>query len=274
MLLVVPVSHKDIVLAEKQAGFIHQLGGLNPERHKVAIIGSRSLGGKLAPLEAAWTKILGEENVQTSILKSENEAGWPQSANHAFEGAVEWVAQQRGKTPWYFFEVDNTPLTADWLDQIEDEYHLVKRPYLGYVHPTRRVSVKTGEFVDHYGDHMVGTGVYPHDFASRSVLWKFFTDVPFDVYLQWEIVPHCHPTKLIAHNWKSHQYEWTADGRIVCSSITKDSITDPIPDEAVVLHGCKDDSLMACILNPPDGGESPRGEATRPLRRKRKKSAQ
>jgi hypothetical protein len=54
--------------------------------------------------------------------------------------------------------------------------------------------------------------------------------------------------ELIQNNWRTTEYERQPDGRITCQSIANwawdKHFNDPVRPDAVLLHGCKDGSLI------------------------------
>ena len=167
--------------------------------------------------------------------------GWPDNANHTFSQVAELMA---GST-FYFMEADNFPLRPCFLDSLEQEYEAAGKPYMGAVEPTR-VTLPSGEDVER-GKHMVGTGIYPENFLSVCVsIHHVPLGMPFDVYIQDEVVPKCHETPLIHHAFRTACY--TFDGKIITGKDQtvrpgKHSYGGPVSKEALVIHGCKDFSL-------------------------------
>lgn len=254
MLIVIPVCERELPLAQKLASYIASLGGV--QRHQVLVAVAPSCpADRVEAIRATLAPAFASAGILP--LEAVLEAGWPRSANSMFSRVVSQIGIPA--QPWFFFEVDNTPLAPTWADQIEEEYNLAQKPYLGVVQPAKLRDPQTGEVVKVDGEFVVGSAVYPRDFCRRSTVWRFLdTDEPFDVRLRWEIRPHAHPTKLIAFNWRSVNYTRADDGRIICDPLDSRSITDPIPETAVLLHGCKDGSLIDLLTAAPEEEGKPR----------------
>jgi hypothetical protein len=176
--------------------------------------------------------------------------GWPLGPNAYFRSTVSHLfSGGLLNQAWYWFELDNTPLKQGWADILQTEYNLSKSLFMGVKHPTyytdpdRKLVIK--------GYHMAGTGIYPPDFTNRCNLWRYEEGVAFDVWIQWEVLPHLTDTQLIQHNWQTGNYRREKDV-IICDSL-KDPHPEiiynkPLREDAVVLHGCKDGSLAELIL--------------------------
>lgn len=165
--------------------------------------------------------------------------GWPEAANHVFVETAKVCAGE----PFYFMEADNFPLQPCFIDSFESEYVAAGKPYMGAIEPSRWTIA--GEYVEK-GTHMVGTGIYPADFLTRCKLVHSIHSIPFDVYMESDIIPECHETKLISHHWSTKNYRFDDDGLIMDDNVVrpgKHSYVKPVNSEAVVIHGCKDESL-------------------------------
>lgn len=131
---------------------------------------------------------------------------------------------------------------------------------MGAIVPTRGFSyMQDGSLKPTMGEpHMVGTGIYHHEFGARSpnigqidrvMPWAGPLE-PFDIRLRHEIVPHAHNTILIQHNWNTGNYR-EEGGKIICDDLSGDpnlSHAKPYDGHAVVVHGCKDGSLAKLVL--------------------------
>jgi hypothetical protein len=253
MLCVFPVSKSDKVLAEKVAGLLAFFGGV--ERHSLLVVGTRHTAKESADIKQKLSGVFG--SVDMFIPETECEIGWPQSPNHLFHQTVTYLFRVGNKLPWYWFEADCTPLRATWLDEIETEYNIAGKPYLGAAQPTRLINSENGKFVKHDGYHVVGSCVYPADFAKRSTLWRYIrwdselpVPPPWDVYLRHEIHPQAHISEKIRSNWRTKNYQVAGTGRITCDPIDDTSIDEVLSTQAAVIHGCKDGSLIDSILSP------------------------
>jgi hypothetical protein len=247
MLCVLPVTKSDKALALKLAGLISLFGGV--KQHKLLVVGTLSTVKEATAISDLLADIF--EKSEVFMPETECEIGWPQSCNHLFSQVVLYLDRTQNKLPWYFCEADCTPIRATWLDEIETEYNTSKKPFLGAVQKTRLVDPETGEFSKYDGEHVIGSCVYPADFARRSTLWRYIRwdndpprATPWDVYIRHEVRPMTQVSKTIQSNWRTKNYRIGQGGRITCEPIDDLSVCDPISDEVAVIHGCKDGSLI------------------------------
>lgn len=245
MTVVLPVSHVDADLARKLVGWMEEIDAGSYLEKTIVVFLTKRAESLFEELAAPLRKVFG--TVVKAVQKVEVETGWPGSPNAIFREVAIYIAERpefRGQ-PWYFFEADNTPTSGKWLDVFEQEYAKGGKPYMGYLQPTL---YSDGENIVETSPHMVGTGVYPGDFCARSLLFKFPSPDPFDVYHLGEIVGEMHPINgLIQHNWGTHSYK-DYRGRIVCKGTKlSEYFAKTVRDKALVVHGCKDGSLIDAL---------------------------
>ena len=247
MLLVLPVTRADSKLAKPLLSLMAKLGGIRP--HKLVLAFTKTIPEVERKEIEAEAAPCGD--VTSITLATTDERGWPRSANSVFSECARTVFQNNGwnEPCWYFFEADNTPMCRDWLAQLQAEYNLAKMPCMGVVNRTMRGIGTANRHQD--GTHLVGTSIYPTDLWKSVKLCKhinLLTD-PFDVAIQWEVVPKSHNTELIQHNWNSLRYK-RSGVRISCQSTGNYDSTEyaqPVRAKAVVVHGCKDGSLIKLV---------------------------
>jgi len=246
MLLTIPVTKADQHLAKPLLSLMVKLGGIRP--HKMLLEFSQTVPGEVRKELEELGAQCGE--MYSRELKTTDERGWPRSANAVFNETALHVFEDRSynEAAWYFFELDNTPLCRDWVQKLQDEYNLAKMPCMGVVNKTVR---GVGPLRKQDGTHLVGTSIYPVDLWTRVKLCKHLNTLPdpFDVAMQWEVVPMSHHTELIQHNWSTAKYS-RKGARITCSPAGSNGSADyanPVSPRAVVLHGCKDSSLAKLV---------------------------
>ena len=181
------------------------------------------------------------------------------AAKH-FRIVAQTVSEKYTAGPWYFYELDNTPTQIGWLTKLQKEHHESGKAHMGAIVPTRGFSyMQDGSLKPTMGEpHMVGTGIYHHEFGARSpnigqidrvMPWAGPLE-PFDIRLRHEIIPHAHNTILIQHNWNTGNYR-EESGKIICDDLSGDpnlSHAKPYSGYAAVIHGCKDGSLAKLVL--------------------------
>ena len=238
MLLVIPVSDVDIDKAEL---LFRRIVSLRPIETTIVVPMTWKAWWDMDKLQ----KLLPQAYYYK--LPSEEEIGWPESSNHMFYNTALYVADHFPKEPWYFMEADTCPIKYSWWDVLQGEYALAKKPYMGVISDTIRhidnKFVKTGQ-------HMTGTAIYPADFLSRCKEIHYLMRDPWDIEIGTHVLPQCHNTTLIAHRWSSTGY-YLEDGviKITASRAKTAAHSQPIQPEAVVVHGCKDDSIYALDLS-------------------------
>jgi hypothetical protein len=181
--------------------------------------------------------------------------GWPEAGNHLFYGAAEYLHSIKNEDPWMFFEPDMFVLQKYWLDRFDEEYARVGKPYLGTINDTRFLDKIAGK-VHKEGQHMVGAGVYPPDFFTKSKKIHMLEHVPWDLEIQDEVVPECFNTSLIFHAWSTRAYHFTEEGVLIGKDVKRvvhegtHFYARPVNPGCAVIHGCKDDSLYRVWANP------------------------
>lgn len=236
MLLVLPYCANDAALAESLLEYLPDFGPYS--NHQALLVRTPD-----APdlNEQAQGVFPGAK----TIIVDNAASGWPAGPNSMFAAAARHIAGADYPGAWYFFEPDNTPTVPGWLDRIQAEYWDAHKLFMGAVTPTR-VMRNGVEVID--GEHMVGSGVFPKLTADLTLFETLrHSRAPFDVYLQWEILPNCHPTDLIQHVWNTKRCR--RRGRGIWAEPGHD-LAQPAQlrhRQAVVVHGVKDGSLMKLL---------------------------
>lgn len=247
MLLVIPVSEADAQMAEPVSAIIAAFGPY--PLHDLLVTGSHENAATINKLAAD----LGPHfrSVDVNIFACPIK-GWPKGPNYYFRSTVTYLfSRGMAKQPWYYFELDNTPLKAGWLDTLQTEYNLNNAVFMGAKQPTVYNDAANGNQLVVQGHHMCGTSIYPANFVEYSSLWRFEEGIAWDVWIQWEVLPHLHESRAMQHNWKTINYR-RKNGKIVSDNFDMPHpdlhTNDPVREEAVVCHGCKDGSLSRLIL--------------------------
>lgn len=247
MLIVTPISAADAELADSFASAVRHFGP-NPEFDCLVVARPRDL--QLAEhLQKQLDGLF--RSVSIYIFAADGPDGWPKGPNFYWAQTALHISQDlKSAAPWFWMELDCTPLKEGWAMDLLTAYNIGQKPFLGAVEPT--MALKNGEVVTN-GEHLVGAAIYPPDMASRSLLLRYTptTDVPFDVYCQWEIAPHATASKLIQHAFRTKNYKRTPEGikgedhNDLPGGVRFDRVLDPA---AVVHHGCDDGSLAALLI--------------------------
>lgn len=258
MLVLIQISHADAHLAKQMGEVLTKLG---PYRgHKALITFTQDVSatdamGLRRVLEPLFDSVEAQQ-IQTSSKQ------WPLGSNQSFQASAKLAAQIG--LPWLNLELDCTPTRVGWLDEVAAEYASEGKPFMGAVVPTRgKVLMADGSYeplTD--GTHMVGWGVYPAEFAYRSVKlptvavimrWGAGSLEPYDLQLRHETL-NCHNSDLFQHNFRTVNYRLNEDKtQIVCDNAPGNPETanhaKPVDSRAALVHGCKDGSLAQLILS-------------------------
>ena len=256
MLVILPVSRIDSDLAVKLSKWISTLGGgANHQLLVASTVQTKAVGDEiLNTLRSTFSA------VAQYTLDQEHEIGWPSSPNFMFKKTVGHIFARGNTQPFYWFEADNTPTKSTWLDDLQTEYNLAQKPFMGVIEPSMVYDPSTKQPVRQDGEHMNGSGIYPAGFVSWSRLFDTIHThkeaQPWDLYLRWELQGRVHNSKQMLNNWKSVKYVRTADGPIASTAIDPNHQSKYVTDSIAVVHGCKDGSLIDLL-------ESERSKPTR-----------
>ncbi len=213
MLCVIPVSSHD---AELVPHFLLALGACGKnEHHSLLVVCRPSDESHGREALAGASPFFGE--AQLLVFPQDGPSGWPEGPNFYWASTVRELRDRGNQLPWFWCELDCTPLKKGWLDTLETEYRMTaeSHPFMG-VREQTRVTNASGELVDG-GSHMAGTGVYPPNVHVFSHLWLFVHKMTtaFDIVIQWEIAPVLKTTTLIQHAFRTHGYTRGKDG-VIC----------------------------------------------------------
>lgn len=112
-------------------------------------------------------------SVTVNKIRNAPNPNWPHGPNWSFMRAVELMGIRR--KPWLWLEPDAIPVTEQWLQRLEREYHDAQKPFMGTL-------------IGGMG-HMNGVAVYPADVLAYAPSLRNL-NTAFDVAMQREIVPH------------------------------------------------------------------------------------
>jgi hypothetical protein len=274
MLIVFPFSKQDLALAIPLMQWMRELGPY--DRHNLLLAYSEELSPDEREAVAVNARQCGWAAPPIAFTVRIPTQQWPDAPNEIFRQAAEliWRTPEFHKA-WYFMEPDVTPMREGWADALADEYNRdLSLPFMGVVDTTYSVNSISGELVK-TGEHLCGCAVYPPNLSHYTTAHLNAT-VAFDHAIAPQIRPHARNTPLCQDNWSTGNYHrsW---GRIVCEPVTfrvalaGRSVTRPVRPDAVVLHGCKDGSLLKLLR---DSRETDRQEALHQInKRKRGRSA-
>lgn len=258
MKIVIPVSNRDIHLAEAQAELLAKQGGL--AAHTALLVHPYAMYYKLGPILSHLKNVFSKvETAELPFADVDYDPAAPQphvvNANQMFKYTVLHLKTVKNTEEWFWFEADCVPLIEGWADAFVRQYRSAVgngKIYLGKILPGANFQ-KEGKvwkiIEDPQSQFMVGAGIYPHNLADVSKLWKHAGAVPFDRYMQWETIPLAQNTNSILHNHGTQEYQISKDGKsLVCelaSTPSRSSKSLVVPKDTLVIHGCKDTSLLS-----------------------------
>lgn len=261
MKVVIAVNKKDIAQAERLSElFLHQ-GGL--KGHSCVLIPAPSVAAISNHLYENLTKAFGAcaRHVPASISEHQ---GATLAANQMWQAAVRYMRDTQNVEEWYWFEPDCVPLNERWADEIARDYlhaQAQRKFFLGKLVQLATPQSDGTMDIDGSpnGTYMVGTGVYPARLDAfrpqrslpPSPLWSLAKQTPWDVLTRLEVVPNAAPTEKIFHNWGTKNYKYHGDGKFTCDlavTPTRSTSEFTIPPTTLVIHGCKDTSLIDILM--------------------------
>lgn len=262
MLLAIPVSASDASKLPKIAELFKKFGPY--AGFPCAIFSRRECENEARKFAEEIKPLFSALDIHILDFHAKNST---EAAGKHFRLVAEKVAASYTAGPWYFFELDNTPVQPGWLAKLQREHHESGKAHMGAIVPTRgwEINPHDGSRKPAMGEpHMVGTGIYHHAMFLKSSVIRQIERVmpwagplePFDIRLRHEIVPHAHNTILIQHNWNTGNYRLEG-GKIVCDDLSgspETSHAKPYDGHAVVVHGCKDGTLAELVLADKIGG--------------------
>lgn len=245
MVIVLPLSKRDLNLAVPLMSWIRKLGSY--PRHDLLLAYSSELTALERETVASTARAIQWRVPPVAITVGIDVQEWPQAPNQIFRSVVN--AAKTMNRPWLFLEPDCTPIRRGWADDLADAYNRLRMPFMGVVDTTYAVTpskelVKTGE-------HLCGCAVYPPNLAEFTQRHTICHEA-FDHAIAKDVRPKAANCPLMQDNWSTGNY--CRDGeKTVCDPVTLRieligrSITRPLRPEVVLLHGCKDGSLLRLL---------------------------
>ena len=164
--------------------------------------------------------------------------GWPSGPNHYWSETIKYLESKKNKMPWFWMEMDTTPIENNWLNSLSKEYELCGKLCLGSLIQLPGSSCP----------HLDGVAVYPPDLRKICNSWKSISpEIAFDVWCREEIHKQSAQSKIIQQHFRSSDYMcrnvglWAKSERMQNEGIIK--------KESMIVHGCIDGSLARLILN-------------------------
>lgn len=230
MHVVIAICHKDLDSARRLLEWCSELD--NRVSHDVLVVGSKTLTKRdiIEFRDEALNTFAHADSIQ---LPLEVASGWPVACNKMFQAACEYMAQY-GNGPWLWLESDAVPLAAGWLDALETEYKRVNKPFVGTLY-------------DSPYPHINGVAIYPKNVRAYNPHMLNGSKLPWDCVRPEVTLRYAHNTHLIQ--------------RMLAEPQTNTPMTFPdqdslklIRDGTILLHGCKDGTLIQRLREKRNGG--------------------
>lgn len=255
MLLVLPISKSDAHLTDAMVKAFQTFTPGN--NHRLLVVSDPKAQEDASVLLGKLREYFSE--AKQEVFSANNSYGWPRSCNYYFQQACHLVTKYaKANQGWLWMEMDSTPIASNWLTLIEQEYYRDsetafqenRQVYRFLGAKERTILSKMGEFHDD-GYHMAAVGVYPGDYAACPVM-KSITGVDkhFSVHLKWYPLKGFNISPLIQSNRDTLNYRLEGDAIVSDSQANNPwdiHFNAPIGENTVLLHGCKDGSLINVI---------------------------
>lgn len=258
MLLVVPVSKSDLDNPDGFNAFITIIKYFGPYLSHELLVVSRPADRIIA--NHMLTKLEGLfRKASCFVFPTDGPSGWPQGPNYFWKQTILHLKQTGNTLPWFWMEVDVTPVKPRWLDLLQKEYEEKNQLHMGILMPTIHVTKKDRRIT--VAKHLQGTAVYASNLGDITTLWNYVdeVDTAFDVITQWEIVPFTANTNSVQQGFQTRKYKLSFDSKYSTRVIRGEDLgklsiagaetyDTPIYKSTIVHHGCKDGSLAKLIL--------------------------
>jgi len=258
MKLTIPVSRHDRHLIPN---LVKSLESFKPGTdHEIIIFGSREVEQDVLELEKKIKHLFVSSE---TLIINDTMLGWPMSCNFYFQQLCKHISGKKDTDAFMWFELDTTIIKSNWLDTITDEYYAdttkaIKEKRLPSIYLGARERVyegRNGELLPESlaGQRMAPIGVYSKEICLSPVLNSLsLTNRHWTHVIQWYVVKRLKNSQLIQNNWRTKNYRHEQEN-IVCDSDANLAWdihwNNPLNDNAVLVHGCKDSSLFKLLLN-------------------------
>ncbi len=266
MNIIIPVN-SDIRRLPRHIECLKHWGGL--ENHHLTYVPAFSLKQEVEDAIEPLKAICG--NVSVKPLPDDPLGDKVRQCNYMFFHGAKIAMEMR--LPWLWMELDAFPIKRHWADKLAMIYGSAGTPLVGHLAHFEVRDPITGKLNRPFGDSdkfMLGVGMYPADYydKARGLMMDFSKGdnsarAPFDTYLRAALGPgSMSHTDFIDDQWNTSNFRIAQEGKdghtetwngaLLC---TPNDIKEGWPTrrgkvhpDAVLCHGCKDDSLARIIL--------------------------
>jgi len=244
MILVLPISKTDKKLINSFCDILRSLGPY--EKHKVLYVYKKSDAKLVNKVKSNFKNIFG--SVDDCIIGDECPIGWPTGPNYFWRQAISFLQERKNDLPWYWMELDVTPIKKNWLDLLENEYLYFGKPFMGFV----------ANISNNYPRHLSGCAIYPPNISLYTNEWKWIhrSGMAFDIVCgaKLEVIRNTHFGMSMLNLFRSKNFKIDNDGLVYDRpyspfefGLREDLKMQKITKNTLVIHGCKDGSLARII---------------------------
>lgn len=245
MILVLPVSETDNKLVDCFCSLLKKLGPY--KKHKVLFVYKQADVDIVNKMKKHFKDLFSEE--MDCIIDHRCPLGWPQGPNYFWRQTVFFLRGRRNELPWYWMELDVTPIKEGWLDLLEEQYLYFNKPFMGFV----------ASDSNNYPRHLSGCAIYPPDISQYTNDWKWITNgcaMAFDIICggQTRVLENTFFPKSMLNLFRTKNYKLNKDGLTYEHEYSRfefgldeDLREQFIDNNTLVVHGCKDGSLAELI---------------------------
>jgi hypothetical protein len=247
MLVVIPISKTDEILCKNFSEIMNFFG---PYFDHEALFVYKKSDMKLAnQIKQNISYLFGNYSdyfIDENIINS-----WPIGPNSYWRKTILYLRSINNNKPWYWMELDVTPLKDEWLDELEKDYINAGLPFLGCV----------SESSYYYPSHLSGCAVYPPNISDYNNNWKWVhnSNTAFDIICSGEIMKYLvfdhykmlnyFRTEKYKFDPKSNIFDFTKRYLFSDNGREKDiKKKELIIGHSLIHHGCKDGSLADEII--------------------------
>lgn len=258
MIIVIPfgvAKEKPLLRLLTQA--IIQLGRVN---QPVLLVSAPSLVDDANKAASELRKVCA--SVEVVATDNEFAHGWFRGPNRMFHWIVDYLEMKDSHDPFLWLEIDACPLVKGWADKLQAAYEEAGMPHFGFVRPTNHKN-PDGSIYTKPGDNMLlGVSIYPPHMPRNPSLAPLLRNLsleserahapyPWDIYCRWQFFKKgVHATSLIYDRWCTINYRRNEKGLLVCDPHPDFPTAKggEIPAEAILVHGCKDETLHRLVI--------------------------
>jgi hypothetical protein len=247
MLIVIPISKTDESLIYSFSRIMRFFGPyLN---HEVLFVCKKSDQGLARQVKNNISSLF--KTSSDCIIDENIKQGWPEGPNGYWRQTIIYLRGIKNDKPWYWMELDVTPLKDKWLDELEKDYYHAGLPFFGCVSQASYF----------YPTHLSGCAIYPYDISEYTNNWKWVhnSNTAFDIISSGEIMKYLvFDSYKMLNYFQTEEYKFNQDYKSFSlkkrrinfdTGRQKDIENKEIELGSTLLHhGCKDGSLSEEVI--------------------------